>query len=82
MSEKPEELDLEKISVYEYEDLKRAIKHSFNDYDGEICYMNGKTLKIKDFIDFTTLAHRIQTQLQVDYIREVTCSLKRKPTTS
>ncbi len=82
MSEKPEELDLEKISVYEFEDLKRAIKHSFNDYDGEICYMNGKTLKIKDFIDFTTLTHLIQPRIQVDYMKELTCSLKIKPTTS
>ncbi len=83
MSEKPEELDLEKISVFEFEDLKRAIKHSLKDYDGEFIYMNGKkSLKIRDFINLDFLTNAIQGQMRCDYLREGTCSLKRKSTTS
>ncbi len=49
MSENPEkEFDLEKIGLWDINDLKKAIKQSLLDYDGEICYMDGKTLKIRD----------------------------------
>ncbi len=82
MSEKPEEeLDLEKIQLCDTLDLREAIEQSLLDYDGEICYMNGKTLKIRDFINLDFLTIGIQNKIKCDYLRELTCSLK-KPTTS
>ncbi len=75
--------DLEQIPVDDDEDLKRAIKYSLNDYDGEFSYMNGKkTLKIRDFINLDFLMIGIQSKIKWDYQKELTCSLKRKPTTS
>jgi hypothetical protein len=77
MSENAEELDLEKISVWEFEDLKKAIKQSLNDYDGEICSMDGKTLKIRDFINLDFLTSAVKGEIQCNYLRELTCSLKK-----
>ncbi len=82
MSEKPEEeLDLGKIQLWDTGDFKKVIKRSLNDYNGEISYMNGKTIKIRDFIDVTLLALCIEGKIRCDYLKELTCSLK-KPTTS
>jgi hypothetical protein len=78
MSEKPEEeLDLEKIQLYDTVDLREAIEESLIDYDYEICYMNGKTLKIRDFFDLRSAACLIHNQIQNDYLKELTCSLKK-----
>ncbi len=83
MSEKPEEeLDLEKIGIYDTENLIKILKQSFKDYDGQICYTNGKILKIKDFIDLTRLAHSIQCEIQCACAREISFSLKKPTTTS
>ncbi len=82
MSENAEELDLEKIQLCDTVDLIEAIEQSLIDYDCEICYMNGKTLQIMDFIDLRRVAHLIKNKIQSDYLNELTCSLKRKPTTS
>ncbi len=81
MSENPErELDLEKIGLYYgFDDLRKAIKHSLLDYDGEICYGDGKTLKIRDFVDLSKAAYDIETIIRCDYLKTLTCSLK-KPT--
>ncbi len=82
MSENAEELDLEKIQLCDTVDLIEAIEQSLIDYDCEICYMNGKTLQIMDFIDLRRAAHLIKNKIQSDYLNELTCSLKRKPTIS
>ncbi len=75
--------DLAQIPVDEYEDIKRVIKYSLKDYDGEFIYMNGKkSLKIRDFINLDFLTNAIQGQMRCDYLREGTCSLKIKPTNS
>ncbi len=75
--------DLAQISVDDDEDIKRVIKYSLKDYDGEFIYMNGKkSLKIRDFINLDYLVFNIGSKMRGDYIREGTCSLKRKPTTS
>ncbi len=83
MSENPEkEFDLEKIGLWDINDLKKAIKQSLLDYDGEICYMDGKTLKIRDFIDPIEVAYRIENIIRSDYLKTLTCSLKKPTTTS
>ncbi len=86
MSETREELyDLAKetteIPIDSIYALQEAIKKSLIDYNYEICYMDGVTVKTKNLFSFDKIASDVYTKIRKHHISQMTCSLK-KPTTN
>ncbi len=85
MSETPEELydliNFDRNNEFKcIKSLEKIIKHSFNDIDTEIVYENGKTVKITDCWSTYGLARDTYNWLL--HSKDLTCSLKKKPTAS
>ncbi len=62
--------------------LQKIIERSFSDIDTEIVYGNGKTVKITDCWSKYRLARETYDWVHMLHSRDLTCSLKIKPTTS